>query len=99
MAITSNFNSTTGVLTTTGDSHASTITTSRDAAGQIFVNDGAVSINGGPATVANTGEIEVFGGAGNDTISVDETNGRLPARVRSPRRTSILFRHWSASLA
>jgi hypothetical protein len=41
----------------------------------------------------------VFGGAGNDTISVDETNGRLPARVRSPRRTSILFRHWSASLA
>ena len=79
MAITSNFNSTTGVLTTTGDSHANTITTSRDAAGQIFVNDGAVSINGGPATVANTGEIEVFGGAGNDTISVDETNGRLPA--------------------
>ena len=33
MAITSNFNSTTGVLTTTGDSHANTITTSRDAAG------------------------------------------------------------------
>ena len=33
MAITSNFNPTTGVLTTTGDSHANTITTSRDAAG------------------------------------------------------------------
>jgi hypothetical protein len=79
MAITSNFNPTTGVLTTTGDSHANTITTSRDAAGQIFVNGGAVSINGGPATVANTTEIQVSGGAGNDTISVDETNGRLPA--------------------
>jgi Ca2+-binding RTX toxin-like protein len=79
MAITSNFNPTTGVLTTTGDSHANTITNSRDAAGQIFVNGGAVSINGGPATVANTTEIQVSGGAGNDTISVDETNGRLPA--------------------
>jgi Ca2+-binding RTX toxin-like protein len=79
MAISSNFNPTTGVLTTTGDSHANTITTSRDAAGQIFVNGGAVPINGGAATVGNTSEIQVFGGAGNDTISVDETNGRLPA--------------------
>jgi Ca2+-binding RTX toxin-like protein len=79
MAISSNFNPNTGVLTATGDSHANTITTSRDVAGQIFVNGGAVSINGGPATVANTAEIQVFGGAGNDTITLDQTNGALPA--------------------
>ena len=79
MTITSKFNPANGVLTTTGDSHDNTIITSRDAAGQIFVNGGAVSINGGPATVANTREIQVLGGAGNDTISLDETNGSLPA--------------------
>jgi Ca2+-binding RTX toxin-like protein len=79
MAITSNFNPANGVLKTTGDSHANTITTSRDAAGQIFVNGGAVSISGGPATVANTTEIQVSGQAGNDTISLDQTNGPLPA--------------------
>src|SRR4029079_5274060 len=42
-------------------------------------NGGAVSIHGGTPTVANTFLIDVFGQAGNDQISLDETNGTLPA--------------------
>src|SRR6266704_3301397 len=39
----------------------------------------ATFVTGGTATVANTTVIQVFGQAGNDTISVDETNGAMPA--------------------
>src|SRR5262249_50904688 len=35
-------------------------------------------IQGGPATVANTSLILLNGGAGNDSLSLDETNGTLP---------------------
>ena len=52
---------------------------SRDAAGTILINNGAVPVQGGAATVANTSLIEVFGQAGNDTITLDESNGALPA--------------------
>ena len=52
MAVTATFSS--GILSEIGDSGANTITTSRDAAGQILVNGGAVPVVGGPATVANT---------------------------------------------
>src|SRR5262249_3102884 len=55
------------------------IVVSRNAAGQILVNGGAIPIQGGTATVANTSLIQVFGQAGNDTIALDETNGALPA--------------------
>src|SRR5262249_3398602 len=55
-----------------------TITVSRDAAGRILVNGGAVTILGGTPTVANTTTISVFGLAGNDTIALDEANGALP---------------------
>ena len=78
MAIHASFNPTTGVLTETGDNLGDTITTSRDGTGQIFVNGGAVSIDGGQPTVANSTEIVVSGGNGDDTISLDETNGPLP---------------------
>jgi hypothetical protein len=47
MAIHASFNLTTGVLAETGDNLGNTITTSRNAAGQIFVSNGAVSIDGG----------------------------------------------------
>jgi Ca2+-binding RTX toxin-like protein len=76
MAIHASFNPATGVLAETGDNLGDTITTSRDAAGQIFVNDGAVSIDGGQPTLANTTEIVVSGGNGDDTISLD--NAALP---------------------
>jgi Ca2+-binding RTX toxin-like protein len=67
------------VLTETGDSLDNTIVTSRDAAGTILINGGAVPVQGGAATVANTGLIQASGQAGNDTITLDEANGALPA--------------------
>src|SRR5262249_56978916 len=78
MAIHASFNPATGVLTETGDSNGNTITTSLDA-GQISVSDGAgvaVPIDGGQAPVANTTGIVVFGGRGDDTISLG--NAALP---------------------
>ena len=78
MAITASFVPGTGVLTATGDGLDNAITASRDAAGNILVNGGAVPIAGGTATVANTTLIQAFGQDGNDTIALDETNGALP---------------------
>ena len=76
MAIKASFNPSNHLLSVFGDNRDNTITASRDAAGQIFVNGGAVSIDGGQPTVFNTDEIVVSGGNGNDTISLD--NGALP---------------------
>jgi Ca2+-binding RTX toxin-like protein len=77
MAITSSFSK--GLLSEFGDSLDNTIVTSRDAAGKILVNGGAVTTVGGTPTVANTSLIQVFGQNGNDTITVNETNGAMPA--------------------
>jgi len=79
MAIKATFSAAAGLLSEVGDSVDNTIVTSRDAAGQLFVNGGAVPIVGGKATVANTALIQVFGQGGNDTITLDEANGALPA--------------------
>ncbi len=68
-----------GVLSVSGDKLSNNIVISRDAAGDILVNGGAVSIQGGAPTVANTALIKIFGQAGNDQISLDEANGALPA--------------------
>ena len=65
-------------LTVFGDAQNNNITLSRDAAGKIFVNGGAVPILGGTATVANTARIQVFGQDGNDIITMNEANGALP---------------------
>jgi len=67
-----------GVLTVLGNASSNSIVISRDAAGNLRVNNGAVPINGGTPTVANTQSISVFGQAGDDVISLDETNGALP---------------------
>ncbi len=67
-----------GVLTVFGDSGANTITVSRDAAGNILVNNGAIPVSGGTPTVANTALIQAFGQARGDVITLDETNGALP---------------------
>src|SRR5262249_13428980 len=79
MAIKASFSPSAGLLSIFGDSLDDTIAISRDAAGQIFVNGGNVSITGGTPTVANTAAIQVFGQGGNDTITLDESNGALPA--------------------
>ncbi len=79
MAITASFSSGSGVLSVFGDSRSNIIKASRDAAGRILINGGAVTVLGDTPTVANTGLIQLFGQAGNDTITVDETNGAMPA--------------------
>src|SRR6478752_2085893 len=78
MAIKASFSPSARLLSEFGDSADDTITTSRNAAGQILVNGGAVSIDGGQPTVANTTVIQVFGQGGNDTLALDESNGALP---------------------
>jgi len=76
-ATTATFSS--GTLSVFGDGADNSITISRDAAGKILVNGGAVAILGGTPTVANTARVQVFGLGGNDVISLSEVNGALPA--------------------
>ena len=59
----------TGILSVSGDALNNTIAVSRNAAGQLLVNGGAVAINGGTATVANTTQIKIFGLGGDDQIA------------------------------
>src|ERR1044071_7687907 len=75
-AVTATFSA--GTLSVLGDAANNNITISRDAAGRILVNGGAVSIRGGTATVANTSLVQVFGLGGNDTLTLSEVNGALP---------------------
>ena len=79
MAVTASFDAGTGVLAVTGDDADDQIVLGRDATGKILVNGGAVPISGGVATVSNTVQMQLSGGAGNDSIAVDETAGALPA--------------------
>jgi len=83
MATTASFNPTAGQLSVFGDTLDNTITASRDAAGKILVNGGAVPVVGGTATVANTATIQIFGQGGNDTIALNEGNGALAAALLS----------------
>ena len=78
MAVTASYSPPSGTLTTFGDSLSNTITISRDAAGKLLVNGGAVRITGPTATVANTALIQVFGQGGDDVITLDQANGALP---------------------
>ena len=55
-----------GVLTVTGDNAANAITVSRNAAGNLLVNNGTVPIAGSPATVAVIQSIRVSGLGGNE---------------------------------
>ena len=75
-AVTSTF--TNGTLSITGDNLDNNVAVSRNAAGQILVNGGAVAVVGGTPTVANTALIQVFGLGGNDTLTLSEVNGALP---------------------
>ena len=79
MAITAFFTASAGLLNIFSDALDNTVTVSRNAAGNILINGGAVPVQGGNATVANTSLIQAFGLAGNDNLSLDESNGALPA--------------------
>src|SRR5262249_6812605 len=67
-----------GVLAVMGTPKGDTITVSRDAAGNLLVNGGAVPIQGPTPTIANTSLMELFGLAGDDNLALDEANGALP---------------------
>ena len=67
------------VLTVFGDFRNNTIVVSRDLAGGIHVSGAKVLVHGSTPTVTNVDLIRVLAGAGNDTVSFDETNGALPA--------------------
>src|SRR5262245_46778787 len=77
-AVTASFLPSAGVLSVFGDSLDNTITVSRNAAGVILVNGGAVAVLGGTPTVANTALIQVFGQGGNDIVTLNEAIGALP---------------------
>src|SRR5262245_3773878 len=79
MAVTSIFTPNSGTLSVFGDTLDNSTVLSRNAAGAILVNGGAVAIMGGTPTVANTALIQAFGEGGNDTISLNEATGALPA--------------------
>src|SRR5215468_4225269 len=79
MATTASFIPGAGSLSVLGDALDNTTTISRDAAGNILVNGGAVAVVGGTPTVANTSLIQMFGQDGDDTLQIDEANGALPA--------------------
>ncbi|WP_114954624.1 beta strand repeat-containing protein [Sphingosinicella terrae] len=81
MAVTATFLPSAGILSTFGDNLGNNITFSRDAAGKLRVNGGAVNILGGTPTVANTAFIQAFGQGGDDVITLDETNGALMRAV------------------
>ncbi|MBR1126281.1 calcium-binding protein [Bradyrhizobium lablabi] len=76
MAVTATFSA--GTLTVFGDALTNNIALSRNAAGTILVNGGAVKIVGGTATVANTKLIQAFGQNGDDIITIDESHGAMP---------------------
>jgi Ca2+-binding RTX toxin-like protein len=77
-AVTASFLPNAATLTVFGDANNNTIVLTRNAAGNILVNGGAVAVVGGAPTVANTAVIQVFGQGGNDTITLNEANGALP---------------------
>ncbi|WP_254508373.1 beta strand repeat-containing protein [Anatilimnocola floriformis] len=79
-AVTATFGGAT--LTIFGDNLNNTIEVSRNAAGNLLVNGGAINVIGGAPTVANTLQIVIFGLDGNDTLTLNEANGALPmARI------------------
>jgi Ca2+-binding RTX toxin-like protein len=76
--VTAIFDPGTGTLDIVGDLLDNTIVVSRDAVGKVLVNGGAIAVSGGVPTVANTVLIQVSGKAGNDQITLEESNGALP---------------------
>ena len=64
MAVTASFAN--DILTVIADALDNNVEASRNAAGTLLVNGGAVNVVGGTPTVANTALIQMFGQGGND---------------------------------
>src|SRR5215212_7942354 len=69
LSVTASFSG--GTLRVTGDDQNNVISISRDVAGNILVNNGAIPIAGAPATIANTDHLHLVGAGGNDTITLN----------------------------
>jgi Ca2+-binding RTX toxin-like protein len=67
-----------GTLSVSGDNAVNSIVITRNAAGTILVNGGAIAVLGGTPTVANTALVRVFSLGGNDSVTLSEVNGALP---------------------
>lgn len=78
LAVSATFSPASGVLNVYGDSLDNSIEVSRNAAGALLVNGGAIAIVGGAPTVANTSLINLFGLSGNDALTLNEASGALP---------------------
>ena len=79
LAVTAMFSASTGVLSVFGDSADNTIESQPNRPAEAFSSTAArCSISGGTPSVANTALIQAFGMSGNDTISLNESNGALP---------------------
>ena len=81
MAISASFNAGTGVLSVTGDALNNTIVASRDLAGTILIDRGAVPVQGGAPTVANTSQIQVSGSKGANSICSMNPMARCPPPI------------------
>src|SRR5439155_4549077 len=79
-SVAASFSAGTGILTITGTKKGDDIVVSRDATGtiQIDVDKGKLKYKPTGATVANTTLIQIFGEDGDDSITLDESNGALP---------------------
>ncbi len=77
-AVTASFSPGQGTLRVFGDAQDNNLTISRNAAGQILVNGGAVAVAGGTPTVANTALIQVTSLGGADTVTLNQAAGALP---------------------
>src|SRR5262249_37780917 len=66
-----------GLLTVIGDGVDDTVEVSRDDAGNLLVNGGAVSIQGGTPTVDNTSVVQGFGLGRHGNIKPNEDHGPL----------------------
>src|SRR5262245_65150959 len=78
MTITATYFPSQDFLSVDADASDDMITLSRDAGGNILINGGAVQIQGGTPTVANTNFIQILARQGADTVVIDDTNGPLP---------------------
>jgi Ca2+-binding RTX toxin-like protein len=81
MTITAFYVPGTKTLAVLGDAANNVISVGRNSAGDLLVNNGAIQINGARASASNTNRISIFGFGGNDTLKIDETNGKMPQAV------------------
>src|SRR5262245_2244597 len=81
-AVTATFSAAQGVLTVMGDEQDNSIAVAFDPAGSIMVDSGAgfVTVQGGPATAANTRLIQIFGLGGNDSL-IWSRSQNLPSAI------------------